>query len=386
MITQHHASVTLYRPDESVIATFSVKPGSSLTLDETRSPFAAARLTVPLPPTTVRTALDPRGQLVRADVELSRSFTGTLPIAALSGRYAARPVAAVSSDFPGRSIADVSASLVAYWNGQPSPPPETLRVSLFLLDTEANYAADELQLVLVGAEILMQQDVNSGQAPYFPGAIDLGTIVTHVIESLGYGYVFSQSGEPVTVEAEASEWKVGVSGWDYLRPMVEAAGRRLWADVQGFWHLEPAITSRSISDWSTQNTTELRDKTSRAGTWADAVLVIYEWEDANGDEQRRVDYAKAVENPTKPRVFRRSTPWPGAGAARSLLTYVRTRGRDVEVSAVSDYTVEPGGLALVRVPGVTFALRKTVAAVEYSLGSDEMTLTLRDQLAEGETD
>ncbi|PPF21034.1 hypothetical protein [Rathayibacter sp. AY1A7] len=392
MISQHLASLSLYDDTDLLIGTFAIKSGS-LSLDDNRAPFVTASVVLTLPKTSAeRFAIDPRARLIRAVLELQKVYSGSLPIAALTNRYRERGLAGATEDMTRpvgsnpSTIADLAASFENHWNGYPSPPRERLLVEMYLVESVADYAADELSMTLAGAEFLMQQDVSSGQAPYAPGAVALLDVVRYVIESLGIGYVLeSDAASHALIEADASEWKTGVSGWDYLRPLVEAAGLRLWADVAGFWHLLKRIPSDSISAWSTANTKALTDKVSRSGSWGDAVVVIYEWEDADGNQRQQVDYAKLLANPNKPRVFRRSSPYPGPGAAAYLLRFVQTRGRDVDLTAVSDYTIAPGGRAYVQLPTGT-RLTKTIAAVQYALGNDDMTVTLRDQLAEGEED
>ncbi|PPI28206.1 hypothetical protein [Rathayibacter sp. AY1B5] len=383
MISTHSASAEVYQGD-ILIGELDVKSGS-FSMDEKRAPYMQATLTVPTPSYELMDALDPR-VLTRIDLTLTREHDGRLPLAAFTGRYAGSGgFASVSRDFPGRSstLQDVSAAFASGWNGLPSPSPISLTVRLVLLSVMEDFARDEVVLELASAEVMLMQDAASGTSVYHPGAVPLAQVVQDVLTATFGGYVLTTSEQFPNVDAEASEWKPGVTAWDYLRTLVEQAGARLWADEQGFFQLRRGPVRGIRHEWAAALAKTLTRSTSRATSWGDAVIVIYEWDDADGNSQTRVDYAKDVANPTRPRVYRRDSPYPGPGAAASLLRFVRTRGRDVEYSAISDYSVAPGNIASITFMDST-NLAKVVASVDFSIGSDEMQVTLRDELAEGE--
>ncbi|MBO0983935.1 hypothetical protein [Rathayibacter sp. SD072] len=379
-ISSHSASVVVLDDRGVSRAILPIKSGG-ISLDERTSPFVGATVVVPLPSPVVRARLDPR-TLTRVMITLTTTFQGPLPIAALSGRYADKALRKVSGDYAGQYVESISDSLIQDWNGQPIPD-RYLSMELYLQEAEADYAADELTLTLTNAERLLEQDAASGEAPYYPGAVSLRSIVQHVLRSMVAPDAILALGPDAIVEAEASEWKPGVTGWDYLQPMVEAAGLRLWCDLDNLWNLEEATPSNSTFSFSTANTIELKETVSRMELWADAVLVIYEWDDASGTRQTRTDYAKAVPNPTKLKTYRRNAPLSISGAAKTLLKYVNTRGQEIDLSAVSDIRVAPGAKASITLPGGT-TFDKIVAAVRFDLATDRMAVTCRDRLARGE--
>jgi hypothetical protein len=71
----------------------------TVTLDESRAPFAAATLTVPYDPATID-ALDPRARPVpRVSLTLSQRFVAARTLAAISATYAGRTLAAISATY-----------------------------------------------------------------------------------------------------------------------------------------------------------------------------------------------------------------------------------------------------------------------------------------------
>ncbi|KQQ22872.1 hypothetical protein ASF48_06970 [Rathayibacter sp. Leaf299] len=385
MISQDIVSAALISSNGTRLAELPIIAGS-LTLDERNVPFVEADLTIPLPDFDTLRLLDPR-TLQRVRIEITKRFDGGEPlsIAVLTSRYRGRGLAGMSQDYaPSKQIAVLSESLINRWNGPNPPEDQTLYTDLYLMEAEADYQRDEMTLVLAGEEALLMQDASSGQTPYAPGNEFLGTIVSYVLQNTVGRVLLSEDLPYPKVDPEASVWEAGVTAWDYLKPMVEAAGKQLWCDHLGYWHLKSQNVGPRTHSFERENVTSMSDVRSRLNTWGDAVIVKYSWDDANGDAQTRIDYAKSVPDPTKPRVFERESPYPGPGAASTLLRFVRTRGQDVRLTAVSDYTVYPGDSVNLRLPDGT-RLTKVVASVSYSFDSDEMTVVTRDAIAEGET-
>ncbi|PPG53421.1 hypothetical protein C5C41_06765 [Rathayibacter sp. AY1E9] len=384
MISQDIVTAALISSTGTRLVELPVIAGT-LTLDEKNVPFVEADLTIPLPDGATRELLDPR-DLRRVRIEIRKKFDGGEPlsIAALTGRYRGRGLAGLSQDFANPSpIQKISESLVNRWNGPNPPADQAFYTDLYLMEAEASFERDEMTLVLAGEEALLMQDASTGLTPYTPGNEFLGTVVSYVLQATVGRVLLSEDLPYPKVDPEASVWEAGVTAWDYLKPMVEAGGKQLWCDHLGFWHLKAQTEGTRTHSFEASNVTSMSDTRSRMGTWGDAVVVRYSWPDANGDPQTRNDVAKSVPDPTKPRVFDRDSPYPGPGAASMLLRFVRSRGRDVRLSAVSDYTVYPGDTVNLRLPDGA-RLTKTVASVSYSFDSDEMTVVTRDAIAEGE--
>ncbi|MEX1079802.1 MAG: hypothetical protein WED09_11915 [Homoserinimonas sp.] len=167
--------------------------------------------------------------------------------------------------------------------------------------------------------------------------------------------------------------------WDVLTPVIEQSGLRLFVDTAREWKLAqvPLNHPQSISLGSVPVLQETTDTVSRDDeSWADSVVVKYDWTDAAGEAHSETDIAWTGSAPSKTKVIERGFAYPGAGAAQHVLNRAQARGRSIDSVAVSNYSVRPG--MQLTLPVSDGFLSGRVAAVTWSLDDDRMTITPRD--------
>ncbi len=169
---------------------------------------------------------------------------------------------------------------------------------------------------------------------------------------------------------ELFDWTPGQSLFDFLQPLINASGLRLFCDETRTWRLvDPAeyeVPGYVVAQTG-HNATEGTDSITRNDdTWADAVVVKYVWTDANGETKSQYDIAGDPNGKTITREIEREYPGPGAAAA--ILASYEGRGRTQSVTVVGQYLATPGMDVTVNLPG-TLTQTGKVRAVELDLGS-----------------
>jgi len=173
------------------------------------------------------------------------------------------------------------------------------------------------------------------------------------------------------------DWLPGQSLWDFVQPLVQAGGLRLFSDEARVWHLVdpvtyavPGLTTINAGEHATAAT----DTISRYGDWFDSVVIRYRWTDAAGVVQIRYDAAGSPSSKTL--TIDESTPFPGVGAAAALLARSTARGRVFDLAAVSDYAVTPSQVLASKMPSTPRQVG-TTSAVRWAIPADEMTVRSR---------
>lgn len=180
-------------------------------------------------------------------------------------------------------------------------------------------------------------------------------------------------------EPAALTWSAGVSGMEFLHPLLLASGLRLVCDEQRVWSLRSADYRADGAQTyrHAANITDAEEQLSRDDdAWYDAAVYVYRWSDEHGVEQERVDAFSLAPSPTK--VLRREvkTPYPGPGRAEHVVRRAQGRGRTVTVSAVSgwdEYTDQLLSVLLEGTPIQTGIINRVV----WNLNNDEVTVSSR---------
>ncbi|MGA1838467.1 hypothetical protein VD659_16230 [Herbiconiux sp. 11R-BC] len=200
------------------------------------------------------------------------------------------------------------------------------------------------------------------------------------------GYIGESLGEVSGVAAGSTfvradnPWRTGTTAWDFISPLVQKLGLRLWCDETGLWHLRentlPTAESATFSGASTL--IQAVDTIDMESTVVESVLVIYEWTDSSGVQHRSYDAASKPGSSRLPLVVTYNRPFPGAGAAARILSERLRRTRAVPITAVSDYRLGPGTpISLIDVPNSP-NLTGSVRSVTWNFPEDEMQLETRD--------
>lgn len=211
-------------------------------------------------------------------------------------------------------------------------------------------------------------------------------LATYPVASGGYrviclGATSTTPAEPAEGEVleDAAVWQPGQSAWDFLNPLVQSIGKRLWCDEQRVWHLSDPLDGTAGSVNLTPILTEAADTIDRAERWHDSVVIRYRWTDSGGEQHQRFDTAStaAEDEHTRTLSIDYDRAYPGAGAAASILSRVKGRGRALTPQAVSRYDVAPGMAAIIALPDTPLQTG-IVSSVEWRLPEDEMRVGTRD--------
>jgi len=141
---------------------------------------------------------------------------------------------------------------------------------------------------------------------------------------------------------ESLSWRAGVSGMDFLHPLLLAAGLRLVCDEKRQWTLRSEdYRAAGAQAWRYGVNIEGADEqlSRDDDSWFDAAVYEYVWTDADGLEQRRTDTFSIAPTPTK--VLRRElrdTPFPGPGRAQHIVERAQGRGRTVAIKGIPLWT------------------------------------------------
>lgn len=162
-------------------------------------------------------------------------------------------------------------------------------------------------------------------------------------------------------------WEPGVSAWDFLSPIVTAAGLRLWCDENRVWRLtDPAeYTVPGVLSVNGYNAPEGEDTITRSDpeVYCTGIVVKYRWRDLNGEQREATDSAGVAGSVL---VWEFDRPYPGPGAAAAMLNRRSGAGRVQEVTALIDYTATPGMEARITLPS-TADQQGLLTSVSWSL-------------------
>lgn len=179
---------------------------------------------------------------------------------------------------------------------------------------------------------------------------------------------------------------------DVINPYLQEKNLRLWCDEARVWRLGPAspVTAGSITLLVGGRVTAAEDNIDRDGDyWADGVIVKYlraskDWKEGS---LSIFPWASSIANASRYFYYEldAAPPWPfdavgpadRSAAATGIYSRMVNRGRQAPVDAVSVYTAAPGQAATISTPA-TSAQVGTVQAVEWRFPAGEMTVTTRN--------
>lgn len=370
--------MTRYSP--SMSATVAGGPGlewitAEITLDESWSPFCQGSIVIPMPDASTYAALDPRED-ARVRMLWRQSFVASERVTSVTRDFGGGKLSRLTTAYSGSRVAAISSTYGVPLNGFGMRGGSSRRFDLAVRGRIPNYRERTLTIELQGDEVLLRDYSIVDVAPYQPGTTSVRQIVVAVLSRIGATLVPGTADG--VIDAAASAWEPGVSGWDYLAPLVQKAGLRLWCDERRNWYL----TSDTVSVPGNVVLSESRNLTNASGAtrrdsddWCDAVVVKYSWTDpATNTQQVRFDTA-STSGYSKVKTVEYDTPYPGSGAAARILARALNKGQTLDLAAVSDFTAEPGvafmaGLATGDASG-------SISAVTWTLPDNEMRLGTR---------
>lgn len=168
--------------------------------------------------------------------------------------------------------------------------------------------------------------------------------------------------------------------WDFVTPLVQSAGLRLFCDAGGSWRLAPkdyvapGMTMLRYDDL--MQLSEPTDLASDESEWADAAMVRYAWRDYQGNDRERFDAFASTDTPVRTRHVDIERPYPGPGLAEYIVQRGLGRGDDIQAGAITDPLVTPSQPVTITL--ADGSLRSgMVRLVSLDLDADEMTVWTR---------
>jgi len=180
------------------------------------------------------------------------------------------------------------------------------------------------------------------------------------------------------VAPDALVWRAGVSALDFLLPLVQAAGLRL-VNQGTSWTLRDenyTASGSSVIGYGVNMVDGVEVIDRDAGAWADAQVTKYSWTDRDGIQREAVDAYAIDPDYNLLTVEERSTPYPGPGYSEYAVRRAQQRGREVTVTAVTDWSTTAEQPITVTLDGGA-ELEGVIQSVEFDLETDEMHITVR---------
>lgn len=349
---------------------------AQLSLDESRAPYAEMRIIAALPDALDMDLIDLTDQELRLSGEIRQDF-GTIWDLGTLTETGGGSVAVITS-FGGVSPSSITNRLFGSWN-RINYASQTRDFDLYITERSYNEVDKEMELRATSNESKLIFDTIVAASSYDPSSTDIATIAQLVLDRHGD----TISGVPATgtvAEADATIWQPGHRAWDYLDTILSPEGLRLWSDEQGNWYLTERQTTTpgqlrvSPTNLMVSHTDSM---TYDPSVWYDAVVIEYRWVDDLGENQVAYDVAGATV-PRAAYVERLDdTVYPGPGRAQGMLDRIQSRGRVIDVDAVSRYNATPGQAVTIE-PPTGFAQTGFVVSVTFRLPDAEMEITSRN--------
>lgn len=390
---------------------------ATVTMDEAWNPYVQASITTVLD-TDLLDILDPRVN-TRVRLFLEQSYGVSDKLSALTAEYNGDQIADVTAVWTGKTIGELSAwyfapynpsygsnklsrlsslygggtiaDITAAWTGlyfwqisemYSRSYPDGINTNhrrafdLNLRARTVDLNAGTVALTLASDEALLQDYALVAVNNFSPASLQLRNVIKEVLALTG-GYL-AEGATDAPVDAGAALWQPGQTAWDYLTPLVQEAGLKLYCDEQRLFHLvEDTFTQPGLAElWSIETIKQLNETIDREnGEWFDAVIVKYTWTDAIGATIINYDTA-ALPDFTRAQLIEYATNYPGPGAAQRILDRAIARGRQLGVTAVANNAIEPSMACDVYITGYP-TYQGYVKAVTWNYPGDEMTVTTR---------
>lgn len=366
---------------------------ATVTLDESWSPFVRASITCPIPATDALDKIDPRStgapdyqQPQRVQLTMTQTDTDSKTVAYVTATWSAGTAATFTTLFAGQTVAYLTDLWGDAYNPVVNPGlTQSRELDLMLRTREIDWLAGTMTLDCASDEMLLQDlaryDVStSDQRP--PNTTSLRMLVQWVLNLIGTSLAPSSVDDAV-IDSAAVIWNLGESAWSFLDAFVRTNALRLYCNELRQWQLGPPVTGAS-GTLPLSSVTSLRDVLSREDSaYGNGAVVVYEWTDTLGARQRQYQFAFVPGTPAPKIVTQKfTTPNPNLAAApaSALLTRSVTRGRDVQIEALSDYRADPGQAVILTTP-VTAVAGTMVSAVTWRFPEDRMDISTRDTTA-----
>lgn len=260
-------------------------------------------------------------------------------------------------------------------------PPNATSVTVRLVNGGNNTADNSIYMDGVMLTEGNGKDTDGTVLDYFDGATAASSLYKYSWS--GDAHLSTSTRTPVIDrDPDTLMWTPGTGGVEFLQPLVQSVGFRVFQDINGTWKLadnDYAVAGqvRASFGFNLIRATDLISKTATQTDglplYADAVVLRYQWTDVLGRERTKSDIAAPAgyTKPYIPDVIQ--APFPGAGRAAYMLSRLSQRRRQMEVVRTTDFSARAGMDAVINTPDGGTQLGY-VDAVSWDLTNDEMTV------------
>lgn len=287
-------------------------------------------------------------------------------------------VAAVTADHAGR-VAEITRRLRVPGGTHLISPTEQLRLVLRIREQTPDELDGTITIQVASEDVRLHDYRHTATSVLQSLHTSLRPLVAEVLQRIGQNAgpqhrIELAPGPDLTITA-GQEWKPGQTAWEFLHPILEAAGWSLYADAAGLYRLEPRTTTVAPDTLHVElNLIDYRPRTDLRDGWYEGAIVEYTDADPEIPTQRYDVYlmpgAQRIMHETRPGV--RTMP----GAAEQLVTRSRTRSTIGDAEAVTMLRLRPGQRAPIRSP--LRADHGTIRALTHRLPDAETTIRFRD--------
>lgn len=297
------------------------------------------------------------------------------------------PISTVTAAYGGDVSNLTAADLMEVWrmsdflhsSGTFNPAPSTIFDGyLMLRSVVKDYLTGETTLELSSHEAMLIDSIGYMTSP--TNYSSLRDIINYVLmDSIGpFAQLQPGAADKLYSPAYGFEWLPEQTAWDILDALVKQAGLVFYCDEKGDWYLETAGgTSGTLYLKDDDNITTLSSRIDRnAANFFDLARIEYRYQD--GTPSIYDAYGASGFDISKDRYFLlQDIPYPGSGAALSLVQRAVTRGEIFEVEAISNYDARPRQEMTI---DVTDEPTKTavIQSITWSLPSARMSIDIRD--------
>lgn len=249
---------------------------------------------------------------------------------------------------------------------------------LMLRSVVKDYLTGETTLELSSHEAMLIDSIGYMTSP--TNYTSLRAIINYVLmDSIGpFAQLQPGAADKIYSPAYGFEWLPEQTAWDILDALVKQAGLVFYCDEKGDWYLETAGgTSGSLYLKDDDNITTLSSRIDRnAANFFDLARIEYRYQD--GTPSIYDAYGASGFDISKDRYFLlQDIPYPGSGAALSLVQRAVTRGEIFEVEAISNYDARPRQEMTIDVTGEPIKTA-VIQSITWSLPSARMSIDIRD--------
>ncbi len=344
---------------------------ATIVLDESWTPYAQGDLVCSIPANVE--ALDPRNDVRLSIVVYERLGVGGI-LADFDTDWGPGTLADNDTDWANTgTLADITAAHFTPWNSAETEG-SSIVLNVALRARRIDHLAAELTLTFASDEALIQ-DYALMVSSMTAGSTSVRDACNMVLSQIG-GVLEAGTADATVTEADALIWATGESGDSFLAPLLELGNLRLWCDEQRRWRLDDRDMTLEAVTVLNEFTAALDTIDRGSDNWYDGIVIEYWWTNpTTGTTTIRRDIAGRA-GASRVLTLRHERPFPGAGAAALMLDRVNRRGRVLDLTGVSDYSVRPSN-ELTALPPDTAAQTGTVEAVTFTWPGDEMTVRSR---------